>query len=59
MVSKHYHQSTKGKEMSPKEDSSAERIKILNRPEHTRPDAPKTRKNFGEGEFGCGGPIDG
>lgn len=59
MVSKHYQQSTKGKEMSPTHESSTERVKIINRPEHTRSDAPKNRKNFGEGEYGCGGPRDG
>ncbi len=45
--------------MSPRKESNNPKAKILNRPEHTRPEEAKAKANHGEGEFGCGGPRDG
>lgn len=59
MVTKWTQNKSKGNKMSPQKESTAPEAKILNRPEHTRSEALKQKKNCGEGEFGCGGPRDG
>jgi hypothetical protein len=59
MVTKRDQSKRKSKKMSPRKESSDPKAKILNRPEHTRPEEAKAKANHGEGEFGCGGPRDG